>query len=160
MPHRALKIVALSAILALATSACTSSSSPAAPFALPSSPPASEVAAIEAVVLDYFEGWFDGDVDRITRAMHPELAKRTLATDATGTELLRSTTAAPMIDATARGVGRTRDLPDRQIRIQVVEVYEPMASVIVRSAVYREYLHLVHTREGWKIVNALWKRTE
>jgi hypothetical protein len=29
----------------------------------------------------------------------------------------------------------------------------------VRSAVYREYLHLVRTNEGWKIANALWRPT-
>jgi hypothetical protein len=28
--------------------------------------------------------------------------------------------------------------------------------VVVHSNVYREYLHLGQTDEGWKIVNALW----
>jgi hypothetical protein len=27
-------------------------------------------------ILDYFEGWFDGDTARMERALHPELAKR------------------------------------------------------------------------------------
>jgi hypothetical protein len=31
--------------------------------------------------------------------------------------------------------------------------------VVVRSNVYREYLHLGRTDEGWKIVNALWAWT-
>jgi hypothetical protein len=29
--------------------------------------------------------------------------------------------------------------------------------VTIRCAVYVEYLQLVRTREGWKIVNALWQ---
>jgi hypothetical protein len=32
-----------------------------------------------------------------------------------------------------------------------------IANVTVRSAVYVDYLHLVRTREGWRIINALWQ---
>lgn len=35
-----------------------------------------ERAAIVQAALDYFEGWFDSDVARIDRALHPELVKR------------------------------------------------------------------------------------
>jgi hypothetical protein len=38
----------------------------------------SDEAAIRAVVLDYVEGWFDGDAVRMERALHPELMKRCL----------------------------------------------------------------------------------
>ena len=43
--------------------------------------------------------------------------------------------------------------------IDVEDVHEDIASVTVRSAVYREYLHLVRTAEGWRIANALWQPT-
>ena len=32
--------------------------------------------AVRATVLDYFEGWFEADADRMRRAVHPALAKR------------------------------------------------------------------------------------
>jgi hypothetical protein len=83
--------------------------------------------AIKSTVLDYFEGWFDGDAGRMERALHPQLAKRSL-----GNGTLDEDTAPEMIEATAAG------------------------SVVVHSNVYREYLHLGQTDEGWKIVNALW----
>ena len=35
-----------------------------------------ETDAITGTVLDYFEGWFDGDVARMERALHPNLVKR------------------------------------------------------------------------------------
>ena len=35
-------------------------------------------AAIVEAVLDYFEGWFDGDAAAMERALHPGLAKRAL----------------------------------------------------------------------------------
>jgi hypothetical protein len=37
-----------------------------------------------------------------------------------------------------------------------VEVYGKIATVVVHSHVYREYLHLARSRERWQIVNALW----
>ena len=112
-------------------------------------------AAIVSVVLDYFEGWFDGDASRMERALHPGLAKRSLDQDG---RTLNETTAAWMIAATARGVG-ARDPGDRRIEVEVEEVYGTIASATVRSAVYREYVQLVRTPKGWRIVNALWEWT-
>jgi hypothetical protein len=107
--------------------------------------------AIERTVLDYFEGWFDGDPARMERALHPQLAKRSLNGD--GMDHL---TAEQMIEATAKGIGKGRDPGRREIAVDVVEIYGPIATVVVHSNVYREYLHLGQTGEGWKIVNALW----
>jgi hypothetical protein len=107
--------------------------------------------AIKSTVLDYFEGWFDGDAERMERALHPQLAKRSL-----GDGRLDEATAPGMIEATAAGFGKRRDPGERRIDIDVVEIYGPIATVVVHSNVYREYLHLGQTDEGWKIVNALW----
>jgi hypothetical protein len=114
-------------------------------------------ADITATVLDYFEGWFDGDAERMERALHPDLAKRALEDDG---RTLNETTAEWMIDATARGLGRERDPGDRRIEVEVEDVYETIANVTVRSAVYREYVQLVRTGDGWRIVNTLWQWTQ
>jgi Putative lumazine-binding len=45
---------------------------------------------------------------------------------------------------------------DRRIDVEVVDLHGNIASVVVRSPLYRESLHLVRTEDGWKIVNALW----
>jgi hypothetical protein len=111
-------------------------------------------AAIVSVVLDYFEGWFDGDAARMERALHPDLAKRSLEQDG---RTLNETTADWMIDATARGLGRERDPGDRRIEVEVEDVYGTIANATVRSTVYREYVQLVRTPGGWKIANALWE---
>ena len=113
-------------------------------------------AAVVSTVLDYFEGWFDGDAARMERALHPDLAKRALATDE---RTLDETTADWMIDATRRGVGRDRDPGDRGIEVEVEDIHGGIANATVRSTVYREYVQLVRTPEGWKIVNALWELT-
>jgi hypothetical protein len=111
-------------------------------------------AAIERAVLDYFEGWFGGDAERMERALHPGLAKRSLADDGVS---LDPNTAEDMIERTAAGGARGRRPGLTQLDVQVVEVYEEIATVVVHSNVYREYLHLARTRHGWKIVNALWR---
>ena len=111
-----------------------------------------ERAAIVATALDYFEGWFDGDAERIERALHPALAKR-------GPEL-RTVTKEQMVALTAEGEGKAEDSgPDRRIDVTVVDIHGDIASAVVDSDVYREYLHLVRTDAGWKIVNALWHST-
>ena len=112
--------------------------------------------AIVSVALDYFEGWFDGNQARMERALHPALAKRALADDGRNVD---HTTALEMVDATARGSGKARDVPDRGIEVKVEDVYGAIANVTVRSAIYREYVQLARTRDGWKIVNVLYART-
>jgi ketosteroid isomerase-like protein len=109
-------------------------------------------AAVVAVARDYFEGWFDGDVERMDRALHPNLVKRRAG------EELGITTKERMLELTQRGEGK-EDAADRSLEIEVEDVYGDVASATVHSAVYHEYLQLVRTSEGWKIANALWQPT-
>jgi hypothetical protein len=114
-------------------------------------------AAIRACLLDYFEGWFDGDAERMDRALHPGLAKHALGQGPTREEILDVTTKDEMVKATERGQGRQRDLPDRAIRIDVTGVSGDIASATVLSAVYVEYALLARTSEGWRIMSTLWR---
>jgi hypothetical protein len=107
-------------------------------------------------VFDYFEGWFDGDTARMDRALHRDLVKRSPGDDQASS--LGITTAARMIELTGTGEGRAAGA-DRKIEVDILDVYEDIATVVVRSVPYHEYLHLVRTRDGWKIANALWRPT-
>jgi hypothetical protein len=113
-----------------------------------------EEAAIVDVVLDYFEGWYDGDPARMTRALHGELAKRSLSP----TGSVETITAQAMIDATAEGRGRRDDPEERRLEVKVEHIYDTIANVTVMSVPYAEYVQLVRTSDGWKIVNTLWQR--
>jgi hypothetical protein len=86
------------------------------------------------------------------RALHQNLVKRRAG------EELGVTTKERMLELTRRGEGR-QDGADRTLDVEVHDVYGDIATATVRSAVYHEYLHLVCTREGWKIANALWQLT-
>lgn len=115
-----------------------------------------DTALIVATVHDYFDGWFDGDASRMQRALHRDLVKRSSLNDQAAT--LSFTTAQQMITWTGEGEGTevARGLADRTIEVDVLDVGRDIASVLVRSEPYYEYLHLVRTRDGWKIANALW----
>jgi hypothetical protein len=115
--------------------------------------------AIVATALDYFEGWFDGDAARMDQALHPALAKRSFRQVDPNASEMRTVTKEQMVGWTAAGEGKNEDPGDRQIEVDVVELHGNIATAIVRSAVYREYLHLLRTDDGWKIVNALWHFT-
>ena len=117
---------------------------------------ADDRAAVVRTALDYFEGWFNGDAARIERALHPELVKRSLRQASSDPDQLATITARQMIEATARGEGKREDPGDRRIEVDVEHLHGTIANATVRSAVYVEYLQLAHTRQGWKIVNAMW----
>ena len=112
----------------------------------------SDATGVVAAALDYFEGWFDGDEARMDKALHREFVKRRAG------EELGILTKERMLELTRRGEGKV-DSADRTLAVDVVDLYGDIASVIVRSAVYHEYLHLVRTSSGWKIANALWQPT-
>jgi hypothetical protein len=125
-------------------------------------PPATEpspedLAAVRATILDYFEGWFDGDPVRMERALHPGLAKHALGQDRGRSGILDVTTKDEMMEATERGSGRERDSPDRRIRIDVASLSGDIASAVVDSDVYVEYVLLARTGDGWRITSTLWR---
>jgi hypothetical protein len=118
-------------------------------------PDSDDEAAIVRAVLDYFEGWYDGDPVRMERALHPDLAKRRLDDD--GSALLASS-AKGMIEATERAEGKRENPDERRLEVTVEHVYETIANVTVMSVPYAEYVQLARTNDGWKVVNTLWQK--
>jgi len=115
-------------------------------------------AAIERCVRDYFEAWYTGEAARMRRVLHPELAKRGYLDQGGGLSLDRETSDS-MVDLTQLGVG-TRIPAERQsLVIRIDDLYGNIAAATVDSPVYREYIHLVRTENGWRIMNTLWQPT-
>lgn len=111
-----------------------------------------ELAAVKATVTDYVAGWYDGDTERIERALHPDLMKRMPLSDQPGA--LRQVSCEQMIDLTEAGGGED---PDAKFEIDVDGIYGPIATARVWSPEYLDYLHLVMTPQGWRIVNILFR---
>ena len=72
---------------------------------------AADTVAIRAAVLDYVDGWWAGDADRMDRSLHPDLVKRNVWTqEGTGRSMLNSSTKSAMVEYTRAGGGRA-DFP-------------------------------------------------
>ncbi|HEU0244897.1 MAG TPA: nuclear transport factor 2 family protein [Candidatus Limnocylindrales bacterium] len=119
---------------------------------------AADAAAIRATIADYYLGWYDADADRMARALHPELAKRGWIGDAEGALVLTSDTRETMVEGARQGRGRTADPDRRGYTLGAIEVHGDIASANVYAVPYVDYLHLVRTDDGWRIINALWCR--
>ena len=114
-----------------------------------------DVAAIEAVAADYIEGWYNGDVARMNRALHDDVSKRTTARDeASGSVVLRAVSKERMVGMTASGGGEN---PDPAFEVTVDDISEEIATARTVSPEYIDYLQLVRTPDGWKIANVLFR---
>jgi hypothetical protein len=119
--------------------------------------PSREKELVKQTALDYVEGWFDGDAERMARALHPELVKRALVIrfPASGRWILSPVNAERMIEMTRAGTGKLG--PDvRGIFITVYDVFDNIANVKVESSPYIDYLQLAKQDGRWRIVNVLW----
>jgi len=112
-------------------------------------------ATVEAVIRDYIESWYEGDPVRMERALYSELVKRTPAQgDSPGPPELREVTKERMVELTRGGGAKT---PGADYEIEVHHVYGRIASGLVRSVEYLDYVQLVETADGWKIANILFR---
>jgi len=117
---------------------------------------AADRAEVVATVEDYFLGWYDADPERMGRALHPDLAKRSHVRRGGEPPQLRAVTAGQMIGWTGEGEGRETDPEKRRLTIVVDDIHDSIATARVESTLYREFIHLVRTPDGWRIANTLW----
>src|SRR3954464_13755002 len=81
-------------------------------------------AAIRATALDYAEGWYEGNGDRMARALHPELVKRIVVRDtATGRSVLQNMGASALVNGTRHGYGKETPKERRQRDVSVLDIY-------------------------------------
>lgn len=118
---------------------------------------AADTAAIHATVVDYVDGWWTGDVDRMERSLHPDLVKRIVVTHpGTGRSLLNSVTKSAMVEYTRAGGGSAEIEQKGKVEVELVAIEGGIANVIATSARYLDYLHLAKWDGRWVIVNVLW----
>lgn len=117
---------------------------------------------IERAVLDYVDGWYQGDPSRMERALHPELVKRTIELDRQKNEwvLGKVSTAPMMVHWTEEGRGTRVPPAERKYEIVIQDVFRHVAVVKAVSPLYVDYCQLLRFEEGWKIVNVLWEIRE
>jgi hypothetical protein len=114
-------------------------------------------AAITATALDYIEGWYTGDAERMERALHPDLAKRIVMTNPEGRSMLQQMSAMGLVQGVKRGGGKNTPKERQQKDVTILDVYENAASVKVVASDWIDYLHVARFNGRWVIVNVLWE---
>jgi hypothetical protein len=115
-------------------------------------------AQIRQTALDYIEGWYEGNAERMERALHPELAKRIVNTNPQNNRSrLDQMSAMTLVQGTRRGGGKETPKERQQKDVTVLDVYQNVASVKVVASDWIDYLHVAKFNGRWVIVNVLWE---
>ncbi len=120
-------------------------------MSLAEQPDPGDIDAIRRCIADYCDGYFTADPARMERCLHPELVKRTVAEGG-----VRTLTAERMVQITSGGGGSDAPAEERLWEIGSLDIRGAIASAVVVSYPYVDYLHLGRFEGGWRIVNALW----
>ena len=119
-------------------------------------PDPSDRAAIETTALNYIDGSFSGDADRMETALHPELTKMLLTNNrVTGKPFLHKMGASDLIEGTRAGLGKVAE-GERDIEVEIQDVSHGIAAVKVTSSRYIDHLQVGKVNGEWKIINVLW----
>jgi hypothetical protein len=114
-------------------------------------------AAIKQTALDYIEGWYEGNAERMERALHPELAKRIVRTNDKGQSRLNQTSAMNLVRDTREGYGKNTSKDKQQKDVMILDVFENAASVKLVASDWIDYLHIAKFNGRWVIINVLWE---
>ena len=118
-----------------------------------------EVAAIEAAVRDYIDGWYDGDAERMARGLHPDLRKRSFRELPGGAQVVNDLTYTTMVAYTEQGFGKKSKKDGQVNQVEILDVSPTTASAKSVSPEFIDYLHLAKVDGRWRIVNVLWEPT-
>lgn len=120
-------------------------------------PSDADKAAITQAALDYIEGWYEGNAERMERALHPDLAKRIVHTNAEGRSNLGQMSAMTLVQPVKRGGGKDTPKDKQQKDVTILDIYGNTASVKVVANDWVDYLHIAKSNGRWMIVNVLWE---
>jgi hypothetical protein len=119
-----------------------------------------ELQGIKQAAVDYAEGWYEGDADRMEHALHPDLAKRALMPNPrSGEGKIDHMSALTLVQATRTGRGREIPLGTRRTHVTVLDVYGNAASVKLEMHDWVDYMHMSRIGGRWVVVNVLWELT-
>src|SRR6185295_7895156 len=117
-----MKAIRLGLVLTLLTFASVASAQTPAPNA--------NDAAIKQTALDYIEGWYEGNAERMEKALHPELAKRIVRTNPQNNRSsLGQMSAMSLVQGTRAGGGKDTPKEKQQKDVTILDVFENAACV-------------------------------
>jgi hypothetical protein len=114
-------------------------------------------AAIRATALDYIEGWYTGDAERMERCLHPDLAKRIVRHDeARQRDRVDAMGALELVQYTRAGYGTRTPKAEQQKDVEILDVFGNAASVKVTARDWVDYIHVGKVGGEW--ITSTWAR--
>jgi hypothetical protein len=123
----------------------------------PNAPTAPDAELIKQAALDYIEGWYEGNAERMERSLHPELAKRIVRVDERGRHSLGQMSAMSLVQGVRSGGGKDTPKEKQQKDVTVLDIFGNTASAKIIASDWVDYLHLAKWRGRWVIINVLWE---
>lgn len=157
---RAFKLALLASLFACLTALAATAFSQTGAKAEPEKWGASEadLAQIKQAALDYCESWYEGNTEKIERAVHPDLAKRIVRTDPqTKNSRLDHMGAMRLFQGVRAGGGKNTPKEKQLKDVTILDVFGNTASVKAVMSDWIDYLHIAKVNGRWVIVNVLWE---
>lgn len=113
--------------------------------------------AIKQTAMNYIYGFYDGNAERMEKALHPELAKRNVRTDPqSGRQRFDQMSALTLINITRAGGGKLIPQDQRIFEFEILDITGNNASIKTIAKGFYDYIHMSKWNGEWKIVNVLW----
>jgi hypothetical protein len=115
-----------------------------------------ETESIKKAALDYIEGWYSANPERMERALHPELAKR-IVLNIEGADNLRAISSERLVEA-VKTRNEDKEALDK-IECEILDTHGDMACVKTVCPDFIDYIQMAKWEGQWKIINVLWEFT-
>ena len=113
--------------------------------------------AIKRTALNYAEGWYEGNADKMESSLHPDLAKRIVRTNDKGQSGLGQMSALSLIQGTRTGSGKQTPATEQQKEVTILDMIGGAATVKLEMRDWVDYLHIGKFNGKWVIINVLWE---
>lgn len=113
--------------------------------------------AIKRTALNYAEGWYEGNAEKMESSLSPDLAKRIARTNAQNQTRLDHMTAMALVQGTRGGFGKQTRSAEQQKDVTILDVLGGAATVKLEMRDWVDYMHIAKINGKWLIVNVLWE---
>lgn len=113
--------------------------------------------AIKRAALNYAEGWYEGNADKMESSLSPDLAKRIARTNERGQTRIDQMTAMALVQGTRSGFGKQTPAAEQQKDVTIMDVIGGAATVKLEMRDWVDYMHIAKINGKWQIVNVLWE---
>lgn len=113
--------------------------------------------AITRTALNYAEGWYEGNADKMESALSPDLAKRIVRTNAQGQSSLGQMSAMTLVQVVRTGEGKQTPKGEQQKDVTILDMLTSSATVKLEMRDWIDYLHIGKMNGKWVIINVLWE---